>query len=278
MVTFSAFGDEITGDFAGQVEFLTSMGIRFLEIRSVNRKNVMELDRQELIEARNILKANGISISAIGSSIGKVKLDEPFDDYLRKFSHVVELSLFFNAPYIRIFSYYAPDGKRISECREEVLQRMFTKVEMLKGSEIVLVHENETHIYGHSAAACADMARSINSPNFKLVYDPGNFVWGGGIADNMHECWPLVEQYVVHVHIKDWKLGSERTGSIPGEGDAQIKELLEKLAGLAYRGFLTMEPHLESGGQFGGNSGPLLFEKAFNATRNLCELVGLEYK
>lgn len=277
MVKFSAFADEVTEDFAGQLAFLRSQDIQNIEIRFLNNKNIMDLATYELIKAKSMLQDNGIGISAIGSPIGKIKLDEPFEDHLDKFKHAVELADFFNVPYIRLFSYYAPDGQNIDDFREEVLRRMSIKAEVVKGSDIILVHENESHIYGQSAENCADIARSVNSPNLKLVYDPANFVWGNDIINNMDECWPLMEPFVVHVHIKDWKSGSKNVGCIPGEGNGQIRGLLKKLLEIKYKGFMTIEPHLETGGQFGGTTGPELFKKAIQATRSLCDEIGLEY-
>jgi sugar phosphate isomerase/epimerase len=238
----------------------------------------MDLNHTELVEARTMLRDNGISVSAIGSPIGKVKLDLPFQEHLEKFKHAIELADFFSAPYIRLFSYYAPDGQQIDNFRDEVLKRMAIQAEMVKGTGIILVHENESHIYGYSAANCADIMHSVNSDKLRLVYDPANFVWGSQITDNMDSCWPLVAPYVVHVHIKDWKSGSIGIGSIPGQGDGQIKKLLQTLADTGYKGFITMEPHLESGGQFGGRSGPELFKQAILATRRLCDEVGLGYR
>ncbi len=277
MVKFSAFADEVTDDFAGQVAFLAAQHVENIEIRSLSNKNIMDLNKEELMEAKKMLEANGISVSAIGSPIGKIKLDQPFEAHLDKFKHVVELADFFDAPYVRLFSYYAPDGKSIDDFRDEVLKRMSIEAGLMKGSDVVLVHENESHIYGHSAENCADIVRSVNSPNLKLVYDPANFVWGSDIINNMDQCWPVMAPYVVHVHIKDWKLGSINIGSIPGEGDGQIRALIKKLSEINYNGFLTIEPHLELGGQFGGRSGMPLFERAIKATREICDQVGLEY-
>jgi sugar phosphate isomerase/epimerase len=84
-----------------------------------------------------------------------------------------------------------------------------------------------------------------------------------------------MKPYVVHIHIKDWKLGAD-IGSVPGRGDGQIKELLAELAAMNYQGFITMEPHLMAGGQFGGDTGPELFSQAVSAVRALAEETGLE--
>jgi 3-dehydroshikimate dehydratase len=275
MAKLSAFADEVTDDFLGQVNYLAKEHVDYIEIRFVNQKNVMDLSLNELNEAKKMLQDNGIGVCAIGSPIGKVKIDAPFGPHLDKFKHAVELAQFFEAPYIRMFSYYPPEGKKIGDYRGEVMERMSAKVEILKDVDVIMVHENETDIYGHSAENCVDIAKTVNSPKLRLVYDPGNFVWGQKTKDNVKSCWPLMKPYVAHIHIKDWKVG-EDVGSIPGEGDGQIRELLTELAAINYEGFLTMEPHLRAGGQFGGDTGPELFSKAIAAVRQLAAEVGLK--
>jgi len=275
MAKLSAFADEVTDDFLEQVKYLAGENVGYIEIRFVNQKNVMDLTRNELNEAKKMIADHGLKVCAIGSPIGKVKLDEPFEPHLDKFKHAVDLALFFETPYIRVFSYYPPEGKRIGDYRNEVMERMSAKVEILNDVDVIMVHENETDIYGHTAENCADIVKTVNSPKLRLVYDPANFVWGQKITDNVEKCWPLMKPYVVHIHIKDWKLG-DTLGSIPGEGDGQIKELLAELAAMNYEGCLTMEPHLRAGGQFGGDTGPELFSKAIAAVRELAAEVGLK--
>jgi 3-dehydroshikimate dehydratase len=275
MAKLSAFGDEAVDDFLGQVKFLAGEKVSYIEPRFLNKKNIVDLTKDEFKEAKKILRDYGMGVSAIGSPIGKVRLDEAFGPHLDKFKHTVELAFFFESPFIRVFSYYAPMGGDINKFRSLVMERMFAQLEVIRDLDIVMVHENETDIYGHSAENCVDLAKTLNSPKFKLVYDPANFVWGQKIKNNVEACWPLMKPYVVHIHIKDWKLGAD-TGSVPGEGDGQIKELLAELAAMKYRGYLTMEPHLKVGGQFGGSTGTELFSKAIAAVRELSAQVGLE--
>jgi sugar phosphate isomerase/epimerase len=276
MAKLSAFADEVTDGFLDQVKYLESRHVGYIEPRFINKKNIMDLTKGELKDARTIIRDRGLKVSAIGSPIGKVKLDEPFEPHLDKFKHAVDLAVLFETPYIRMFSYYAPEGKNIDDYREQVMERMAAKVEVLEDTDVTMVHENEAHIYGHTAENCVDMVETINSPKLRLAYDPANFVWGEKITNNVEVCWPVMKPYVVHVHIKDWKLGAKDVGSIPGKGDGQIKELLAELAVMNYEGCLTMEPHLMAGGQFGGSTGPELFTKAIDAVRELAAEVGLK--
>jgi len=276
MAKLSAFADEVTEDFRAQVEFLAKEKVGYIEPRFINRKNIMDLNKSELNEAKKLIQDHGQKVSAIGSPIGKVRLDEPFGPHLDKFKHAVELAQFFETPFIRMFSYYAPEGKNIDEYRDQVMERMASKVEVVRDVNVTMVHENEANIYGHTAQNCVDMVETIGSPKLALAYDPANFVWGEQMTNNVEVCWPVMKPHVVHIHIKDWKLGSKDIGSMPGEGDGQIKELLAELAAMKYDGCMTMEPHLQTGGQFGGSTGPELFSKAIAAVRRLSDEVGLE--
>ncbi len=294
MAKLSAFADEVTDDFLGQVKYLAAEGIGYIELRFINRKNIMDLTGNELNEAKKMVRDYGLKVSAIGSPIGKVRIDEPFGPHLEKFKRAVKIALFFETPYIRMFSYYAPPATSIlpaaptcvgrrwgrrsktarADYRRQVMERMSVKVEIIKNVNVIMIHENEANIYGHSAENCVDLVKTINSPKLRLVYDPANFVWSEKTADNVKSCWPLMKPYVVHIHIKDWKLGAD-IGSIPGKGDSQIPELLAELAALSYDGCRTMEPHLQAGGQFGGYTGPELFSQAIAAVREIAAEVGL---
>lgn len=274
MAKLSAFADEVTDDFLGQVKYLAKERIGFIELRFVNKKNIIDLSDIELNEAKKMLSDYGLAVSAIGSPIGKVKIDEPFGPHLDKFKHAVDLAMFFETPYIRIFSYYAPQCRNIADYRQQVMERMNAKVEVIENLDVVLVHENEAGIYGCTAVSCVDLVETVDSPKLRLVYDPANFVWAEKIKDNMKSCWPLMRPYVVHIHIKDWKLGAD-IGSIPGQGNGQINELLGELAAMDYNGYMTMEPHLQTGGQFSGSTGPELFSRATAAVREIAERVCL---
>ncbi|MFR6590859.1 MAG: hypothetical protein ACLURV_13000 [Gallintestinimicrobium sp.] len=45
-------------------------------------------------------------ISAIGSPIGKIGIDDDFDAHLQKLSHTEQMADIFETPYIRMFSLY----------------------------------------------------------------------------------------------------------------------------------------------------------------------------
>ena len=66
----------------------------------------------QITEFKALLDSEGFRLSAIGSPIGKIRIDEPFEPHLDKFQRAIELCGVFGTPNIRIFSYYPPGGLR----------------------------------------------------------------------------------------------------------------------------------------------------------------------
>ena len=71
----SAFSDEYSDSLVEQCKALNTFGIEYMEIRGVDGKNISTLDNNQIKEAKRILSEHGIKVSAIGSPIGKIKLE-----------------------------------------------------------------------------------------------------------------------------------------------------------------------------------------------------------
>jgi len=272
MIHLSGFADEIGPDLALQIETLTSENMRFLELRGVWDTNVLDLTDEQRAEVRERLRDAGIRVSSIGSPIGKVRIDEPWADHIERFKAALDAAEFFEAPYIRLFSYYPPEGARIADHRDEVIRRLNEQVKMANGGPVTLLHENEAGIYGEKPDGCLDLHENV--PGLKAVFDPANFVQAGV---KPAEAWAALKEHVVYFHVKDVVAG---TGKIvpAGEGDGDIPEILrEAICERGYSGFISLEPHLAVAGQFAGFSGPDLFKKAVQTLKRILDDLGAEY-
>ena len=89
MFRLSAFADEISADPQEQVAMLRQCGIRHLEFRSILKTNVLALTDLQVNEFKALLDRNGITLSAIGSPIGKIRIDEPFAPHLDRSADLV---------------------------------------------------------------------------------------------------------------------------------------------------------------------------------------------
>jgi 3-dehydroshikimate dehydratase len=275
MFIISAFADEISPEPHEQIAVLKSCGVRHIEFRSIHKTNVLALNDEQIADFKALLDREGFKLSAIGSPIGKIRIDEPFEPHLEKLKRAFHLCKVFGTPNVRIFSYYPPDNfdGNWAPYRDEVIKRMRTKAELAEKNGIMLFHENEHRIYGDSPERVADLFQSVKSTNLKAAYDPANFVFCG--FDPL-KGWQASNPYLAHLHIKDWKTGAQH-GSIPGEGDGQIPTVIADAVKGGYKGFATMEPHLLGGGPTGGVTGPELFPKAVAAFKAILDKFGAKY-
>ena len=126
MFTLSAFADEISPDPLEQIAVLKACGVRFIEFRSIDKTNVLKLSDARLREFKSMLDGEGLGLSAVGSPVGKIAIDTPFEPHLDLLKRAIEVAGMFGTPNIRIFSYYPPetwDGNWAPQ-RNEVLRRM----------------------------------------------------------------------------------------------------------------------------------------------------------
>jgi len=279
MFTLSAFADEISPDPQVQIDVLRQCGIRHIELRSILQTNVLSLTDLQVSELKSLLDRHGFRLSAIGSPIGKIKIDDPFQPHLKKLDRAIELCKLFNTPNIRMFSYYLPEGGGDwDDWRRDVLDRMWDKIRVAEKAGVRLIHENEHRIYGDDPERVHDLLETVleqvDIANFAAVYDPANYVHGGF---DPWKGWQLTKQWTVHFHIKDWVHG-ELHGRVAGEGEGRIAEVIAEAVSMNYNGFATLEPHLLGGGPTGGVTGPELFPKAAEAFKNVLDRVGAQYE
>jgi len=266
MWTLTGFADEIDADLATQLDTLVAEEMRFLELRAAWGINVLKLSDAEVARVKTELAARGIGVSSLGSPIGKIAIADPFAPHLEAFRRALHVAHELDAPFIRIFSFFIPQGDDPEGHRGAVLDRLGQIVAAADGTGVTLLHENEKEIYGDTPARCLDIVRSIDSPILRVAWDPANFVQCGVTPHT--EGYADLRPYIAYVHIKDALLGSGQV--VPaGQGDGQLRETIAALRASGFDGFFSLEPHLASAGTFSGFSGPDLFRTAVGAFKGL---------
>lgn len=272
--TLTGFADEIDSDPAKQIAVLRGEGLKHLELRGAWNKNVLKFSDDEVTELRRMLDEAGIAVSSIGSPIGKVQVTDDFPTHLQDFRRALALARSFGAPYIRVFSFYTPEGDDPAIHREVVLDHLGSLVRETEGTGITLLHENEKGIYGDTPQRCHDLVTSITSPAFLLAWDPANFVQVG--IRPFDEGYALLRPYIAYLHVKD-AVAATGEITVAGDGDGQWRETLTSLQDDGFEGFCSLEPHLAMAGHSGGFSGPVLFRQATGAFQRLLREQGIAW-
>ena len=262
MWTLSGFSDEISPDFETQCSHVSQLGLKYLELRSAWDVNVLDLDDNQLGKAKETLAAHRLSVSSIGSPIGKIFIDEDFEPHFERMRHAADVARFFNAPYIRVFSFFIREESDPDDYRDEVLHRMRELAKVAEKSSVVLLHENEKDIYGDIPRRCADIVESVNSPHLKVAWDAANFVQVG--VRPFTEAFSVLRPHLEYVQIKDAHL-SDGEVVAAGRGDGEVVETIRELYRDGFDGFFSLEPHLSQTHALGGFSGPDLFTEAWQA-------------
>lgn len=239
----SGFADEIDNSTEIQFKHLNTLGISYFEPRGINGKNISALTVDEAVALKAQMDKFGIKASSVGSPIGKIKITDDFEAHKELLRHVIGIAKILETKFIRVFSFFMPEGEDPAIYRDEVLRRMQAMADIAEEEGVVLLHENEKDIYGDVAVRCKDIFENVKSPALKGVFDPANFVQCG--EKTYPDAFGMLSPYIVYMHIKD-AFASDGTVVPAGHGDGHVKEILSQLHAAGYEGFVSLEPHLGS--------------------------------
>ncbi len=121
--------------------------------------------------------------------------------------------------------------------------RLAKMLELVEATDVVLVVENAGTLM-HAAEPMAALVAALDSPQFKLALDTGNFyLWSQDEAAAVERLMP----HAVHFHIKEcgrrWtdEKGPHVDPAVLGEGNVQHGPIFDTLARAGYTGALAFE-------------------------------------
>lgn len=231
MIKLCAFADESSSSLDGQIDALKRNNIPYLEIRSVEGKNVSELTDEEAQKIYEKLSANGLSVWSIGSPLGKAEVNVDFDEYLKKIERVCKIANILKAENIRCFSFF--NGYEQSDL---VIEQMKKMVAVGKKYGVKMCHENEKGVYGDTLERTVELLDKVE--DLYCVYDPANFIQ---CEQKSEDTLSALHGRAHYFHIKDVIF---ETGELvpAGEGDGDINKLVGDINDDKV---LTLEPHLQ---------------------------------
>ena len=235
----SGFADEIAQELDVQIEAVSRLGIQYIEMRGVDGNNLIYHSDAKVKEIKQKLENAGIKLSALGSPLGKIGIEDPFEPHFEEFKRACEIAHRMDTKNIRMFSFYIPEGKE-KEYKGKVFDRLGRFADYAGRNDIVLLHENEKGIYGAKAPECFEIMKKLGSDHFRAIFDFANFVQCG--QDTL-EAYDLLKDYADYIHVKDAR--KENGTVVPvGYGDGNVEAILKKLFASGFDGFLSLEPHL----------------------------------
>jgi sugar phosphate isomerase/epimerase len=267
---YTGFADEISPDLGVQVDTMSSLGIKGIDLRSVGGVNVLQLTDNDLKAVREKCEQFGLHVSCIGSPVNKVGFtleNRPVE--LEKLKKAIHAAKETGTDRIRLFT-PETDPSDDAGMAQGVLDWMREQKQLAADHGMILLHENDAKFWGAYPANAKILFAELGGENFRAAFDFANTVHIG--FRPMNDWFPWLLPHLHTLHMKD---AVAETGKVVpvGEGDGQCRETLTWLLEQGWSGPLTLEPHLQAAGAYGGFSGPQLFEVAASAMKSTFEAV-----
>jgi len=186
----TTINDEVSDDLNETIEFLKAHGIKYVELRTIQKKNLIDYPLEEIRGIRKNLSKNGISVSAFASPLFKWYPDnskgEPqgkvdtfgFNphlnltakrDYITK---AIAVAKTLGTQRIRIFSSLKTSLARYSFVSDPLFKIALSEA---KKEGVMLLLENEPSCYIYKMNDIKSLARKFADKNLGIWFDVANF-------------------------------------------------------------------------------------------------------
>ncbi|GAB3300010.1 sugar phosphate isomerase/epimerase family protein [Parasphingorhabdus pacifica] len=269
----SGIGDEAAVDLTGQIAAVTDLGWSAIELRTVDRTPLGDLDSRRFGRIVRAIREAGVDVVCLASRIGNWSrpVTAPFADDLYELDILAEQCEVLGTRFVRIMS-YPNDGLPETEWRDRVLDRIARLAERAAQHDVVLLHENCSGWAGTNADRMLQLITEAGGASLRLLFDTGN-----GIEHRYDaiDLLPSLLPHVAHVHVKDAVRSSEGVRYVlPGEGRARVSDCLRLLREHGYTGAFSLEPHLSTRPHDGVCADTSAAELFMRAGRSLERLLG----
>jgi len=258
----SVINDEISQDFGRSCEVASrEFGMRWIELRGMWDKNIVNLDAHQIAEAQRILRKYELRVTDIASPLFKVAWkDDPrakerqAEDFHASFTfeqqgevleRSIELAKAFGTDRIRCFDFWRLDDP--APHRAAINQTLLDAANKVGKQGLILLLENDGGLNTTTGAEAAKVLAAVESPYLMLNWDPGN------AAANGERAYPdgynlLPKDRIGHCHCKDVaKLGRDDWAAM-GKGVVDWVGQFQALKRDGYHFAVSLETHWDGGG------------------------------
>lgn len=248
--------DEVCPGMIDALDWIAANGLKHVEIRTVDGKNVSAIDDATAKWVRDAVESRGLFVSAVASPLFKCALDpsrpvasgdrfgqaeEGVEAHFAKLDRVIAIAKLLKTRLIRIFSFWREVDPLAH--RAEVVRHLTRAAQVAAKADVLLLLENEPSCNGGYAQEIGDLVRAVNHPSMRALWDPGNDAYSG--HPPFPEGYGQLKDVVAHVHLKDAYIAADgKPRCVPmGSGNVPVIPHLKALAADGYKGLFTIETH-----------------------------------
>jgi len=228
------------------------------ELRTIDGQNILDVDEEKLKRAKAALDDAELPVVSIASPVLKCVLPNgpeldgrfqhdafaskhTYDDQPRLVERAFRLAQFFDAPIVRVFSYWRTESPEA--CQDAIVRALSDLAAGAAQENLIVALENEHACNVATAAETARILGLIRYPNLQMVWDPANALVAG--EDPFPAGYALLPKArIAHVHAKDCHLenGKPIWGPL-GTRHVRWKSQIAALLADGYPGFISLETH-----------------------------------
>ncbi|HLV85417.1 MAG TPA: sugar phosphate isomerase/epimerase family protein [Candidatus Sulfotelmatobacter sp.] len=259
----SVINDEISQDFEHACEIAAhEFGMKWIELRSMWKKNIVSLDQNEVTEARRILDRFQLKVTDIASPLFKVdwpgapksKFSEA-TSFGANFSlqqqdevldRAIAMAKSFSTDRVRCFDFWRLEDQ--APYRAAINDKLLQAANKCGEHGITLVLENEPACNTATGAEAAKVLAAVKSPHLMLNWDPGNAATLGEVPypDGYNL---LPKDRIGHCHCKDAVRNAKGYEWAPmGGGIIDWTGQFKALKRDGYHFAVSLETHWSGGG------------------------------
>jgi len=253
----AAITDEFSPDLDTALEAMASVGLAGVELRTIDGRNIIDLDDDAIDRIRERVEARGMTVLSIASPLLKCVLPggrpldlrfqqdafaarHTFQDQPRLSERAFRIAERTGAGILRVFSYWRTvEPARVFDDVVVALRRLTDAVP----DGIVIGLENEHACNVGTATEAATVMAAVDHPALGLIWDPANALVAGETPypDGYRVLDP---RRVIHVHAKDCDVHDQTptwgpVGAMSVDWPGQIAALIRD----GYPGWISLETH-----------------------------------
>lgn len=193
---------------------------------------------------------NSIKMPVSSFSIGNdfVKDEEGRQEQIEYVKKGIDTAVCLGTKTVRVFSGNVSESISYEEGRRYIIDCFKACAAYAEDKGVVMVLENHGMFAGKSSQV-KDIIKTVGSPSLRANADTGNFLL---VCESPLEAIKNLKEYIGFVHFKDFRRvdedghytatdGSMYKGTVIGEGEVPLKDIVEFLYSTGYNGYLSIE-------------------------------------